>query len=132
MIENNEDLLRRIRLGEDSVLELKRVEFAGDRVSGPRRDSMADELAAMANTASGTVLLGVDDSTREIAGIPPDRLDLVEEWLRSICNDQIDPPLDCVIRRLTVPDSSGAERAVLWSTSRSLSVHRSRTATSGA
>ena len=92
MYEDTADLLKQIRLGEDSVLELKSIEFSGNRVAGPHRNGMADDLAAMANTASGLILLGVDDRTREINGIPADKLDLVEDWLRSICNDLIEPP----------------------------------------
>ena len=126
MFENLSDLLKQIALGEDSVLELKNVEFKGDKVIGPHRDSMADELAAMANTASGTIVLGVDDKTREICGIPHEKLDLVEGWLRSLCNDSIEPPLDCVIRKLAVTDSQGGERAILRvDVPRSLFVHKS-------
>ena len=63
------ELTGRIRLGEDSALELKRVMLAGSRVDGPSRHDFADELAAFANTRGGTVVLGVDDRTREIEGI---------------------------------------------------------------
>ncbi|MEI7696350.1 MAG: RNA-binding domain-containing protein, partial [Chlorobium sp.] len=66
MYENLSDLLRQIALGEDSVLELKSVEFSGKKVVGPHKDGMADELAAMANTATGIIVLGVDDKSREI------------------------------------------------------------------
>ncbi len=126
MVENMSDLLKQISLGEDSVLELKNVEFKGDKIVGPHRDSMADELAAMANTASGIIVLGVDDKTREICGIPHEKLDLLEGWLRSLCNDAIEPPLDCVIRKLAVPDHQGRERAILRiDVPRSLFVHKS-------
>ena len=124
--ENLSDLLKQIALGEDSVLELKTVEFRGNKVAGPHRDGMADELAAMANTATGIIVLGVDDKTREIQGIPSDKLDIVEGWLRSICNDSIDPPLDCVIRKLIVPDEQGKDKAILRiDVPRSLFVHKS-------
>jgi ATP-dependent DNA helicase RecG len=86
-------LLKQITLGEDSVLELKAVEFSGNKVTAPHRESVADELAAMANTVAGVVLLGVDDKSRAILGIPLDKLDRVEDWLRAICNDLIEPPL---------------------------------------
>ena len=126
MDQNIGDLLKHIALGEDSVLELKSVELKGSKVVGPHRDGMADELAAMANTASGVIVLGVDDTTREIRGIPLDKLDIVEGWLRTICNDSIDPPLDCVIRKLSVPDEQGVERAILRiDVPRSLFVHKS-------
>ncbi len=126
MYENTTDLLKQIALGEDSVLELKAVEFSGNKVIGPHKNGMADELAAMANTASGIIVLGVDDKSREIRGIPPDKLDIVEGWLRSICNDSIDPPLDCVIRKLFVPDQQGGEKTILRiDVPRSLFVHKS-------
>ena len=126
MYENISDLLKQIALGEDSVLELKTVEFSGNRVVGPHKDGMADELAAMANTASGIIVLGVDDKTKEIRGIPSEKLDIVEGWLRSICNDSIDPPLDCVIRKRIVPDQQGGEKSILRiDVPRSLFVHKS-------
>jgi predicted HTH transcriptional regulator len=126
MFATTEDLLQHIRLGEDSVLELKTVSFHGDKVAGPHRDGMADELAAMANTADGVIVLGVDDHTRDIAGIPLDKLDLVESWLRGICNDSIEPPLICVIRKLTTPDLLGDEKIIVRiDVPRSLFVHKS-------
>ncbi|MGB5986270.1 MAG: ATP-binding protein [Desulfobacterales bacterium] len=126
MYENISDLLKQIALGEDSVLELKAVEISGNKIIGPHKDGMADELAAMANTASGIIVLGVDDKTKEIRGIPSEKLDIVEGWLRSICNDSIDPPLDCVIRKLIVPDQQGGEKTILRiDVPRSLFVHKS-------
>lgn len=126
MYENLSDLLKQIALGEDSVLELKAVAFSGDKVAGPHRNGMADELAAMANTAAGIIVLGVDDKTRAIQGIPADKLDTLEAWLRSICNDSIDPPLDCVIRKLAVPDARTGDKLVLRiDVPRSLFVHKS-------
>lgn len=126
MYDNLAALLKQIALGEDSVLELKTIEFSGNKIVGPHKDGMADELAAMANTASGIVVLGVDDKTKAITGIPPEKLDIVEDWLRSICNDSIEPPLDCVIRKLFAPDQQGAEKAILRiDVPRSLFVHKS-------
>lgn len=126
MYENIADLLKQIKLGEDSVLELKALKFKGSKIDGPHRAGMADELAAMANTASGIIVLGVDDKTREIKGIPPEKLDMAEDWLRSICNDAIDPPLDCVIRKHIVPDQHGDEKAIVRiDVPRSLFVHKS-------
>jgi predicted HTH transcriptional regulator len=113
MHENLTDLLKQIALGEDSVLELKTVEFSGDKITGPHRSGMADELAAMANTAAGVIVLGVDDKTRAVQGIPAEKLDIVEGWIRSICNDSIEPPLDCFIRKLAVPDEKGQEKIIL-------------------
>ena len=36
----------------------------------------ADELAAMTNTHTGVILLGVDDKSKVILGIPGDKLDI--------------------------------------------------------
>ena len=88
------DLVRQIRLGEDRRLEYMRIFFAGDRVTEPKREKVGDTLAALANGRGGTVVLGVDDRTHEILGIPLARLDTAGRWIREICNDLIKPPLD--------------------------------------
>ena len=121
-----DDLSRRIRLGEDSTLELKRILLSGKRVSGPERGRFADELASMANGSGGTVVLGVDDETLDVLGIPLDRLDAVETWVREICNDSIEPPLDAAIRKIELRDSSGDLVPIIRiDIPRSLFVHRS-------
>ncbi len=119
-------LLRRIRRGEDSTLELKRVLLSGNRVVGPRRHDFADELAAMANMKGGVVVLGVASSSREVVGIPLKRLDAVEAWVSEICNDSIKPPLDVTVNKLDLPDSRGVDRCVIKiEVPRSLFVHKS-------
>jgi len=50
MTRTPEQLLQRIRLGEDSRLELQSIVFAGRKVKGPSRDVIADALEAFANT----------------------------------------------------------------------------------
>lgn len=125
MFDSVADLIEKIRLGEDSYLELKEVRFAGQAVSAPRRDSLADELAAFANSRGGVCVLGVDDS-REVLGVPLERLDLVEDFVREICLDSITPPLAPVIERLTLPSTSGEEFPVLRiDVTGSLFVHKS-------
>lgn len=120
------DILKQISLGEDSVLELKTVEFSGNKITGPHRNSMADELAAMANTHDGVVLLGVDDASKAILGIPLDKLDILETWLRYISNDLIEPPLDCIIRKLAITAKDGSEKVIVRvDVSKSLFVHQS-------
>jgi predicted HTH transcriptional regulator len=126
MFENMADIIKQISLGEDSVLELKTVEFSRDKITGPHRNSMADELAAMANTHAGVVLLGVDDKSKAIHGIPQAKLNIVETWLRNICNDLIEPPLDCVIRKMPIPAEDGSEKVIVRiDVPRSLFVHQS-------
>lgn len=113
MFDTADELLRKVRLGEDSVLELKAVRFRGDSVAGPSRDDVADRLAGMANTAGGVCVLGVDDRTREIEGIPVERLDAVERLVREVVNDVIRPPLLATIVRLELPSTTGEMRPVL-------------------
>ena len=120
------DLPQRIRLGEDSALELKQVSVAGSRVTAPRRNDVADELGAFANGRGGELVLGVDDTTRNVTGIPLDALDVVETWVREICNDTLKPPLDVTIRKIELPDTAGDLVPVLFvAVERSLFVHKS-------
>ena len=126
MFESPEELLRKIRLGEDTSLEFKSVRFRGDRVSAPGRDALADELAALGNTRDGTLVLGVDSKTRDITGIPVDRLDAVEQYVYELCNQSITPPLHFRSFRLELPDALGDLQPVLRiEIPRSLFVHRS-------
>ena len=120
------DLARRIRLGEDSALEFKSVVVAGNRVKEPSKDAFADELAAFANTRGGTVVLGVDDKTRQVLGIPLDELDVVEGWVRAICNDSVKPALDADIYKVELEGTDGRVVPVIRiEIPRSLFVHRS-------
>lgn len=120
------DLARRIRLGEDSSLEFKSVVVAGNRVQEPSKNAFADEVAAFANTRGGTVVLGVDDKTRQVLGIPLDDLDVVEGWVREICNDSVKPALDADIYKMELEGADGqAVPVIRIETPRSLFVHRS-------
>ena len=126
MFDTTATLLEKIRLGEDSFLELKEVRIAGKRVTAPHRDSLADELAAFSNAKGGVCVLGVDDVSREILGIPLEKLDLVTDFVRQTCLDLVTPPLIPVIERLSLPTGTGDELAVLKvEIGRSLWVHRS-------
>ncbi|RLB39089.1 MAG: transcriptional regulator [Deltaproteobacteria bacterium] len=127
MFDTVTELLEKIRLGEDALLELKEVRFAGRRISSPRRNSLADELASFANTRGGVCVLGVDDKTRKIIGIPLERLDAVENFVRELCVDSIEPPLTPHIERLFLPVTAGGDRVpvIRVDVGRSLFVHQS-------
>ncbi len=128
MFDDPTELLDKIALGEDSLLELKEVRVAGGRVTAPHRDGLADELAAFANARGGVCVLGVEDGSRRIVGIEPADLDRVEEWIHGICHDLIDPPLVPHIERMRLPGSTGEPVAVIKiEVPRSLFVHRSPT-----
>ncbi len=124
MFNTPEELLRKIRLGEDNSLELKAVVFRGGRIIGPSRDELADEFSSIANTNDCVVVLGVDDKTHEIIGIPAERIEAVERYIYEICNDSITPPVLFRSFRMELPDSTGTFRIVLKvEIPRSLFVH---------
>ena len=127
MFDSTEELLQKIRLGEDTPLELKAVRFRGDKIAGPSREDLSDEIAAIANTMDGVLLLGVDDKTKEIIGIPIDRLDTVERYVFEICEQCIRPPVLFRAFRLELPDHTGALKPILKvEVPRSLFVHESQ------
>ncbi len=126
MFDTTDELLKQIRLGEDSSLELKDLRYKGTQVNEPHRNRMADELAAMANTANGVFVLGVDDKSRTVLGIPEDKLDIVETWVSGICNNLITPQFFCRIRKIPVVTDDGAERVIIRvDVPKSLYVHHS-------
>ena len=76
------ELLRLIRGGEDTFLELK------VKLSNPER--IAQGLVALANTNGGTIIFGVNDQLRiEGVGDP----EIVRDELVRICRDEVVPPL---------------------------------------
>lgn len=126
MFDSVPELLAKIRLGEDTFLELKDTRLAGKRLVAPHRQSIANELAAFANSRGGVYVLGVEDRSRAVVGVPETALETVERAIRDACTDLIDPPLVPVIERLWLPGSGGEQVAVVKVTvSRSLFVHRS-------
>jgi ATP-dependent DNA helicase RecG len=126
MFDSELELSRQIELGEDSRLELKEVRFSGQRVTGPSREALADELAAFANAEGGVCVLGVDDKPRTVTGIPLENLDSLETFVREICAQSIKPQLLIRIERMRITNGLGAEVPILKLTiPRSLFVHNS-------
>lgn len=76
------ELVRLLRGGEDTYLELK-VRFSNV-------EKLTAEIIALANTAGGAMVFGVNDQLR-IEGV--DDPESVEEQLREICARQIQPPV---------------------------------------
>ena len=76
------ELLRLIRGGEDTYLELK------VKLSNP--DRIAQGIVALANTDGGTIIFGVNDQLR-IEGVSNPEWVLQE--LTRICREEIEPPL---------------------------------------
>ena len=99
---NRELLVERLELGEDSRVEFKEARFKGDRVAAPRRDRIADRLAAFGNTLGGTLIFSVADSG-EVQPLNRRQLDLLEAFVTEVCSDSIRPPLAFVTQRVALP-----------------------------
>ena len=82
MFDSLSELIEKIHLGEDSTIEFKR--------QLPRRDSLADEIAAFANARGGVILIGVDDYG-DIVGLDQHNLDLADKTVVEVCRDSIEP-----------------------------------------
>ena len=117
-------LWEQVRLGEDSDLELKEARFRGLRVSAPRRDDLADEFAAFANSSGGRLVLGVSDD-RQSQSLAPEQLDALAGFVSEICSDSIEPSLDFSIYRVPVPPPAEGG-ALLVEIPASVVVHRTR------
>lgn len=83
------ELLRLIRGGEDTFLELK------VKLSNPEK--ITQEIVALANTGGGVMIFGVNDQLR-IEGV--DDPENVQEELVKICREDIEPPLFPFIDRI--------------------------------
>ncbi len=108
-----EQLLDMIRLGEDSGAEFKEVRFSGDRVVGPSKERLAKEISALANAKGGWLVLGVDDKTRKVLGIPVGQLDALNRFVEETCNDAIKPTVVVDTYRRELPDEMGNPVPVL-------------------
>ncbi len=101
---SDEEIKRHIRLGEDSHWEFKEIVFTRNKPKSPRRDDLADELAAFANTDGGVLLCGVTDSG-DVQGMAREQMDELEMFLVQICTDTIKPPIRPAIFRREIEEN---------------------------
>lgn len=101
-----------VALGEDAELELKAVEFRGVKVSAPRRDMLADELAAFGNGSGGRLVLGVRDD-RQPQGLDATQLDALANLVAEICTDTVKPSLDYRLFRVPAPEPASGGTLVV-------------------
>jgi ATP-dependent DNA helicase RecG len=85
------ELLRLIRGGEDTFLELK--------VKLSNTEKVAQDIVALANTGGGVIVFGVNDQLRVEGVDDPER---VQEELVRICREEIQPPLVPFIDRVAL------------------------------
>jgi ATP-dependent DNA helicase RecG len=85
------ELLRLIRGGEDTFLELK--------VKLSNTEKITQEIVALANTGGGVIVFGVNDQLRVEGVDDPER---VQEELVRICREEIQPPLVPFIDRVAL------------------------------
>ncbi|HEU4834685.1 MAG TPA: RNA-binding domain-containing protein [Pyrinomonadaceae bacterium] len=85
------ELLRLIRGGEDTYLELK--------VKLSNTEKIAQEIVALANTGGGLIVFGVNDQLRVEGVDDPER---VQDDLVRICREEIQPPLVPFIDRIAL------------------------------
>ena len=114
-------LLKQLELGEDSRIAFKEVVFTGSRVREPRRQKIANELAAFGNTLGGALIFSVSDAG-EVRPMNREMMDTLEGYVSEICADSIDPPLEFTTQRLALP---GGSSALVVDVERSPLVHRS-------
>ena len=85
------ELLRLVRGGEDTFLELK--------VKLSNTEKIAQEIVALANTGGGVIVFGVNDQLRVEGVDDPER---VQEDLVRICREEVQPPLVPFIDRVAL------------------------------
>ena len=90
MTYSDEEVRRQLQLGEDSNWEFKAVEFAGNVPRSPRRDDLADEIAAFANAYGGVLLYGVTDDG-EVQGMSREQIVELDSRLVEVSTDSIRP-----------------------------------------
>lgn len=91
------EIRQHLHLGEDSAWEFKQIEFKGDHPTSPRRDDLADEMAAFANANGGILLCGVTDNGL-IQGMSPEQMKTLDHLLVEVSTDAVEPALRIDVR----------------------------------
>lgn len=122
------ELLFHIRLGEDSSIEFKALVYGekGTSPKSPNQESMAHEIAAFANGKGGSLVLGVNEKTRDVEGISDEKLGATEEWIVNISQHNTEPPVHIHTRIVQLPDRQGNLKNLIYvDIPASISVHQS-------
>ena len=100
---SDDDIMRRLRLGEDSGWEFKQVEFSGNRPSKPTKSQWADEIAAFANAKGGVLLCGVTDDGK-VQDMSREQIVALDAFLAEVSTDSIRPPVRIGTEHRELPD----------------------------
>ena len=100
---NSTQLLEWIELGEDSTVEFKMASFTKKGVRTPRRDSIANELAAFGNSSGGTLVFNISDSG-DVQKMSRKEMDALEIFINEISSDSIRPPFRFFTKRIALPN----------------------------
>ncbi len=103
MTHRNQEITRRLQLGEDSAWEFKQIEFAGNRPVSPQRADLADEIAAFANADGGTLLCGVTDDG-DVQDMTRQRLSALDAYVVEVSSDAIEPPVRIRTQHMQLSD----------------------------
>src|SRR5712691_10197648 len=79
------DLKRLVKGGETNRVELK--------LAAPRAVDLAERLCGMANAKGGIVIIGVEDSTRKVVGVPDERIGETMDVILRAARQVIKPEL---------------------------------------
>ena len=74
-----------IKGGETSEIELK--------IAAPRAVDLAERLCGMANARGGRVIIGVEDATHKIVGVPDERIGETLDVILRAARQMIKPEL---------------------------------------
>ena len=102
---DSDRLMTQLERGGNSCVDLKEVVFADNRVRVPRRESVADELAAFGNSLGGTLIFSESDAG-EARWMNRHRMDVLEAFIDKTCAESVRPPLPFLTQRLAMPDGS--------------------------
>ena len=92
MIYEESEIRAHLRAGEDSGRGFKQIEFSGKAPRRPRRDDLADEIAAFANAGGGLLMCGVTDAG-DVPGMSRAQIEALDSLLVEISTDTVKPPV---------------------------------------
>ena len=114
------EIRRQLSLGEDSHWEFKQIEFDGSRPRSPRRDNLADEIAAFANADGGALLCGITDAG-EVQDMSLKQINKLDSVLVEVSSDAIKPAVRICTHHVQLDD----KRLLLVEVPEGESLHKS-------